>query len=39
MSSSWADDLDSTLKRIEARPLFVMQLNVKPIVRIGATPA
>jgi hypothetical protein len=38
MSTPLFDELPATLKRVQARPLFVMRLDVKPIVVVGATP-
>jgi hypothetical protein len=32
------DDLPEVLKNVRTRPLFVMRLNVRPLVVIGATP-
>jgi Protein of unknown function (DUF3237) len=38
MSTPLFDELPATLKSVQARPLFVMRLDVKPIVMVGATP-
>jgi Protein of unknown function (DUF3237) len=38
MSGSVFDSLPLPLKSIETRPLFVMKLDVKPIVLVGETP-
>jgi hypothetical protein len=38
MSTPLFDELPSTLKSVQARPIFVMRLDVKPIVMVGATP-
>lgn len=32
------DALPEHLKQVQTRPLFVMRLNVKPIVVVGPTP-
>jgi Protein of unknown function (DUF3237) len=32
------DDLPEVLKNVRTRPLFVMHLNVRPLVVVGATP-
>ncbi len=38
MSTSLNDDLPETLKSLLTRPLFVMRLNVRPLLVVGATP-
>jgi hypothetical protein len=38
LSTPLFDELPATLKGVRTRPLFVMRLDVKPIVMIGATP-
>ena len=32
-------DLPAALKSVQTRPLFVMRLDVKPLVIVGETPA
>lgn len=39
MSSRLFDSLPDVLQHVHTRPLFVMRLNVRPLQRIGATPA
>lgn len=39
MSTSLNDDLPEVLKSVRARPLFVMRLDVRKILAVGATPA
>jgi hypothetical protein len=39
MSSRLFDCLPDVLQHVHTRPLFVMRLNVRPLQRIGATPA
>jgi hypothetical protein len=38
MSTPLFDDLPAPLKSVQTRPLFVMRLDVKPIVIVGNTP-
>lgn len=38
MSTTLNDSLPDHLRQIRTRPLFVMRLDVKPIVVVGATP-
>jgi Protein of unknown function (DUF3237) len=38
MSGIHFDDLPEVLKNVRTRPLFVMHLNVRPLVVVGATP-
>jgi hypothetical protein len=38
MSNLLFDDLPAPLKSVQTRPLFVMRLDVKPIVIVGDTP-
>ena len=38
MSETRFDDLPEVLKNVRTRPLFVMQLKVRPLVVVGATP-
>ncbi len=38
MSTPLFDDLPAPLKSVQTRPLFVMRLDVKPIVIVGDTP-
>jgi hypothetical protein len=38
LSTPLFDELPATLKSVQSRPLFVMRLDVKPIVMVGATP-
>jgi hypothetical protein len=38
MSKTRFDDLPEVLRNVRTRPLFVMQLNVRPLVVVGATP-
>jgi hypothetical protein len=38
MTSSFFESLPAPLKSVQTRPLFVMRLDVKPIVVVGATP-
>ncbi len=38
MSTPLFDDLPAPLKSVQTRPLFVMRLDVKPIVIVGETP-
>jgi hypothetical protein len=38
MSTPAFDELPAPLQRVQTRPLFVMRLDVKPIVVVGATP-
>jgi hypothetical protein len=38
MSETRFDDLPEALKNVRTRPLFVMQLKVRPLVVVGATP-
>src|SRR5713226_3220533 len=38
MSTSLNDDLPETLKSLRTRPLFVMRLDVRALLVIGATP-
>lgn len=38
MSSALNDGLPDVLKQVQTRPLFVMRLDVRPIVVVGATP-
>ncbi len=38
MSEIRFDDLPEALKNVRTRPLFVMRLNVRPLVVVGATP-
>jgi hypothetical protein len=38
MSTPLFDDLPTPLKSVQTRPLFVMRLDVKPIVIVGETP-
>jgi hypothetical protein len=38
MSKTRFDDLPEVLRNVRTRPLFVMHLNVRPLVVVGATP-
>jgi hypothetical protein len=38
MSTSLQDNLPEVLMSVRTRPLFVMRLNVPPLVMVGATP-
>jgi len=38
MSTPLFDDLPTPLQSVQTRPLFVMRLDVKPIVIVGETP-
>jgi hypothetical protein len=38
MSTPAFDELPAPLQSVQTRPLFVMRLDVKPIVMVGATP-
>ena len=38
MSTPLFDDLPASLKSVQTRPLFVIRLDVKPIVIVGETP-
>jgi Protein of unknown function (DUF3237) len=38
MSKTRFDDLPEVLRTVRTRPLFVMHLNVRPLVVVGATP-
>jgi hypothetical protein len=38
MSTPLFDELPESLKSVQTRPLFVMRLDVKPIVIVGDTP-
>lgn len=38
MSASLTENLPEALKTVRTRPLFVMRLDVRPIVTLGATP-
>ncbi|WP_250517134.1 DUF3237 domain-containing protein [Caballeronia sp. INDeC2] len=38
MATPLFEDLPPALQRVQARPLFVLRLDVKPIVTVGDTP-
>jgi hypothetical protein len=38
MSTSLSRDLPDALKNVRTRPLFVMHLDVRPLLMVGATP-
>jgi Protein of unknown function (DUF3237) len=38
MSKTRFDDLPEVLRNVRTRPLFVMHLNVRPLLVVGATP-
>ncbi|WP_408414598.1 DUF3237 family protein [Paraburkholderia sediminicola] len=38
MPTLFVESLPAPLKSVQTRPLFVMRLDVKPIVIVGATP-
>jgi hypothetical protein len=39
MPASLNDNLPDSLKTLRTRPLFVMRLDVRPILMVGSTPA